>query len=225
MSATTAPVAASDVPSLLELEITGLCQLRCGHCYADSGPHGGHGTMTAEDWEKIITQAAALGIRAIQFIGGETHITHHTVQGLGRAASGSHRNDPAQLCGHCGSDRFAIMTDGTVTPCVMSRWLATGNARHTPLANILAGPHWQHAMTAIPAPRTRPAPTANDGLPQAGHCPPQDDSPTTARPPTAADPTASSPDQPHEPPHGRNHHDGHEPACGNDHRALPSPVG
>ncbi len=59
------------IPSFLELEITGFCQLKCVHCYAESGPHGGHGTMTAEDWEKVIDQAAEIGIRMIQFIGGE----------------------------------------------------------------------------------------------------------------------------------------------------------
>ena len=67
------PVQASPtvIPSFLELEITGFCQLKCVHCYAESGPHGGHGTMTAEDWEQVIDQAAEIGIRMIQFIGGE----------------------------------------------------------------------------------------------------------------------------------------------------------
>ena len=30
--------AAPAVPTFLEFEVTGLCQLRCTHCYADSGP-------------------------------------------------------------------------------------------------------------------------------------------------------------------------------------------
>jgi hypothetical protein len=59
------------IPSFLELEITGFCQLKCVHCYAESGPHGGSGTMTADDWENVIDQAATLGIKAVQFIGGE----------------------------------------------------------------------------------------------------------------------------------------------------------
>ena len=59
------------IPSFLELEITGLCQLRCVHCYAESGPHGGRGTMTLADWEKVIDQAAAIGVKMVQFIGGE----------------------------------------------------------------------------------------------------------------------------------------------------------
>lgn len=75
MRLTTEPAAIqgspASVPSLLELEITGFCQLRCVHCYADSGPHGGRGTMTAGDWEKVIGQAAELGVETVQFIGGE----------------------------------------------------------------------------------------------------------------------------------------------------------
>lgn len=60
-----------DIPSFLELEITGFCQLRCVHCYAESGPHGGRGTMTTADWEKVIDQAAEIGVTMVQFIGGE----------------------------------------------------------------------------------------------------------------------------------------------------------
>ncbi len=59
------------IPSFLELEITGFCQLRCIHCYAESGPQGGRGAMTASDWENIIDQAATIGVKMVQFIGGE----------------------------------------------------------------------------------------------------------------------------------------------------------
>jgi MoaA/NifB/PqqE/SkfB family radical SAM enzyme len=58
-------------PDVLELETTGLCQLRCGHCYASSGPGGGTGVMTVADWERVIREAATLGVRVVQFIGGE----------------------------------------------------------------------------------------------------------------------------------------------------------
>jgi MoaA/NifB/PqqE/SkfB family radical SAM enzyme len=53
------------------LEITGACQLSCAHCYAESGPTGTQGTMSADDWRRVIDQAAALGVRLVQFIGGE----------------------------------------------------------------------------------------------------------------------------------------------------------
>jgi MoaA/NifB/PqqE/SkfB family radical SAM enzyme len=58
-------------PTFLWLEITGLCQLECVHCYADSGPRGNHGTMTVADWQAVIDQAAELGVRMVQMIGGE----------------------------------------------------------------------------------------------------------------------------------------------------------
>jgi radical SAM protein with 4Fe4S-binding SPASM domain len=57
--------------SFLWLEITGRCQLACTHCYADSGPDGTDGTMTTNDWRRVIDQASEIGVRMIQFIGGE----------------------------------------------------------------------------------------------------------------------------------------------------------
>jgi MoaA/NifB/PqqE/SkfB family radical SAM enzyme len=76
MSAIAIETAAADetaqkVPTFLELEITQFCQLKCAHCYSESGPHGGTGTMTAADWQRVIDQAAALGVESVQFIGGE----------------------------------------------------------------------------------------------------------------------------------------------------------
>lgn len=57
--------------SLLWLEITGKCQLECAHCYADSGPTKSHGLMSCRDWERVIDDAAKIGVKSIQFIGGE----------------------------------------------------------------------------------------------------------------------------------------------------------
>ncbi|MGW1227627.1 radical SAM/SPASM domain-containing protein [Streptomyces sp. NPDC001478] len=71
------------VPEFLELEITGRCQLACGHCYAESGPTRGHGVMSVADWTRVITEAAAGGTKTVQLIGGEP--TQHP-QFLGLAA-------------------------------------------------------------------------------------------------------------------------------------------
>jgi MoaA/NifB/PqqE/SkfB family radical SAM enzyme len=267
--------AAPPVPSFLELEITGLCQLRCTHCYADSGPQGGPGTMTAENWEHVIDQAAAIGVSMVQFIGGEptlhpslprltrralaaglkvwvysnlVHVTpelwelfarpgvslgtswysadagtHAKITGsrashartaaniaeavargifvraaivevtegqdtqqaagylrgigvtdirirpqqdLGRAARDGNAHDPAELCGRCGINRAAIMTDGQLTPCVVGRWLDCGNVKTTSLADIFAGPAWQRSLADVP----RPDPGAF-----APDCPPDSD--------------------------------------------------
>ena len=76
---------------MIQLEITGKCQLACSHCYASSGPGGTHGTMTTQDWQRVITQAAAMGVPQVQLIGGEPtlhpglgDLTAHAVEsGLG----------------------------------------------------------------------------------------------------------------------------------------------
>lgn len=57
--------------SFVWLEITGKCQLRCEHCYADSGPNGAHGPMARWEWFRVLDQTAALGVSMVQFIGGE----------------------------------------------------------------------------------------------------------------------------------------------------------
>jgi hypothetical protein len=43
--------------TFLELEITGKCNLACSHCYAESGPRGTHGTMTVDDWKRVVNLA------------------------------------------------------------------------------------------------------------------------------------------------------------------------
>jgi MoaA/NifB/PqqE/SkfB family radical SAM enzyme len=48
-----------------------MCQLKCGHCYADSGPQGTHGTMELADWLRAIGELAAAGVDRICVIGGE----------------------------------------------------------------------------------------------------------------------------------------------------------
>jgi MoaA/NifB/PqqE/SkfB family radical SAM enzyme len=53
------------------MDLTRQYQLNCTHCYNGSGPGGGHGTMSREDWSKVLHQAATGGVRNVQFIGGE----------------------------------------------------------------------------------------------------------------------------------------------------------
>ena len=56
-------------------ELTPRCNLTCSHCYADSGPSmplSRH--MQLEDWIGILNQAADLGCRRVQFVGGEPTI-------------------------------------------------------------------------------------------------------------------------------------------------------
>jgi MoaA/NifB/PqqE/SkfB family radical SAM enzyme len=276
------PAQAPEIPAFLELEITGLCQLTCTHCYAGSGPQGGPGTMTPEDWEHVINQAAAIGVTMVQFIGGEpaldpslprlirharaaglkvyvysnlVHVTgelwellsqpgvslgtswysadadtHAKITGsrashartsaniaeavargifvraaivsilpgqdteraaghlralgvtdirirpqqdLGRAARDGNTQDTSELCGRCGDNRAAIMADGQLTPCVVGRWLDSGNVKTTPLPDIFTGHAWQRSLAIVP--RRDPEPCAPDTCPPASDgddCPP-----------------------------------------------------
>jgi MoaA/NifB/PqqE/SkfB family radical SAM enzyme len=78
---TIAPTAISTGLRFVWLEITGKCQLSCAHCYAESGPTGTRGTMSGQDWRRVINEAAALGVRLVQFIGGEPTL-HPELPGL-----------------------------------------------------------------------------------------------------------------------------------------------
>lgn len=54
------------------LEFTARCNLECVHCYADSGPERPLAEgMTLDDWIGTLNQAAAMGCKRVQFIGGE----------------------------------------------------------------------------------------------------------------------------------------------------------
>jgi MoaA/NifB/PqqE/SkfB family radical SAM enzyme len=58
--------------SFLWLEITGRCNLACSHCYAESSPGRDlYGSLTYGDWTGVIDEAAELGCRSVQFVGGE----------------------------------------------------------------------------------------------------------------------------------------------------------
>jgi len=241
--------------TFLWLEITGKCQLSCSHCYAGSGPDGTHGTMTADDWKRVITDGARTGVTMVQFIGGEptlhpdlpeliryaldedlsvevysnlVHVTgglwnmfrlpgvslatsfysddreqHRRITGrdtlrqttasieqatahgiplrvgiieildgqrvteatellgrigvqdvstdrmraIGRAGDG----DATELCGQCGDGIAAILPDGSVSPCPMSRATTVGNVLTDGLSTTLGEP-MRTAVAALPEP-------------------------------------------------------------------------
>ncbi|APY87768.1 radical SAM protein [Streptomyces alfalfae] len=279
------------VPEFLELEITGKCQLTCPSlCYAKAGPTEGHGSMTADDWKRLIREAATLGVKKVQFIGGEPTMHPqfealvHRALGVGLAvqvysnlyrvrlehwtlfahprvslatsyhsdvaeehervtgrtgshaatraniAEAVHRKIPLQvgivevfdgqrtaeareelltlgvrtvnidrvrsvgraevhvpstsdLCGRCADGRAAIMTDGTVTPCVLGRFLKTGNAKAEGLGSVFAGQQWTDTAASIP----------RRAMPSAG-CTPADSSDCDPANTEACDPAYYAPD-------------------------------
>jgi hypothetical protein len=55
----TTPAVAAGIRSV-ELEVTGRCQLKCGHCCTRSGPKASAGAMTPVDWMDVIADIAGL---------------------------------------------------------------------------------------------------------------------------------------------------------------------
>lgn len=55
----------------LWLELTDTCNLRCVHCYAESGPQRKQLKAKQLDYKQLLTEAAELGCKRVQFIGGE----------------------------------------------------------------------------------------------------------------------------------------------------------
>ena len=73
--------------SFLWLELTNRCNLRCTHCYAESGPHAGsHDVLQRSDYERVMTEAADIGCRQVQFIGGEPTLNADLVRHIDFAA-------------------------------------------------------------------------------------------------------------------------------------------
>ncbi|MFJ8233071.1 radical SAM/SPASM domain-containing protein [Streptomyces sp. NPDC094448] len=59
--------------------------------------------------------------------------------------------DMSQLCGHCASGVIAVSPDGSVWPCVFSRWLPVGNVLAAPLRDILTSPEAQRVREQLAA--------------------------------------------------------------------------
>jgi hypothetical protein len=45
--------------------------------------------------------------------------------------------DPSEACGHCGHGRAAVLPNGVVTPCPMTRWMVAAKVRETSLGEIM----------------------------------------------------------------------------------------
>jgi radical SAM protein with 4Fe4S-binding SPASM domain len=92
------PAAAPAPPApgldFLWIELTGKCNLGCGHCYAGSqnpalfptaAPTLAGPPLTFEQWDDVLRQAAELGCRAVQFIGGEALLDRRLFRLIDRA--------------------------------------------------------------------------------------------------------------------------------------------
>lgn len=278
------------IPGFLELEITRRCQLTCPTlCFVKAGPTQGHGSMPVEGWKRVISEAAALGVKKIQLIGGEAtlhpdfvelveHVLgeglevqvysnlyrvrrdhwalferpgvtlatsyyadtdegHDEVTGrkgshaatraniiealrrgirvrvgivdavngqrveearadlealgitevhidrlraVGNASQGEGLPSTSELCGRCARGTAAILSDGTVTPCVIGRFLPAGQVQNTSLERVFSSRQWKQVAASIPAGRNDPCgPDCgpnDDSSGGGGTCSPADDS-------------------------------------------------
>lgn len=68
----------------IKLEVTQACPLACVHCSSDSHPHAGD-EMKRNECERIIEEAAAMGVSSVVFSGGEPLGWPHLEQVVRRA--------------------------------------------------------------------------------------------------------------------------------------------
>ncbi|WP_433477263.1 radical SAM protein [Spirillospora sp. CA-142024] len=125
---------------MLWLDLSRERQLPCVRCFNGSGPTGGHGTTTRDDWVRVLDQAAAWGVRRVQCIGGEP--TMHP--------------DAADLVEHAPKIGLSVEVYTDLVH-VSVRW---GTLFRRP-----GGPasRWRRPTTPTPRPSTTPSPDGSDG--------------------------------------------------------------
>lgn len=62
---------------------------------------------------------------------------------------------PSDLCGRCAQNRFAVLADGTIAPCVLGRFLVAGNIANGDLDAVLDGKRWRDIRQMVKAGRGR----------------------------------------------------------------------
>ena len=92
-----------------------------------------------QDVEGAIDELQALGVEDV------------SVDRLRQVGRGVRDRGPDldQLCGHCGRGNVAVSSDGTVWPCVFSRWLVLGSVRRNSLASIVESPAAQRTRALL----------------------------------------------------------------------------
>jgi MoaA/NifB/PqqE/SkfB family radical SAM enzyme len=75
-----------NVGAYLPLMITRRCNLGCAHCSVESSPEVRGRQPTEPELLEVVRQAAAAGVRAIQFTGGEPMLRQRLVLKLMREA-------------------------------------------------------------------------------------------------------------------------------------------
>lgn len=94
-------------------------------------------------------QRVSAGQRELETI-GVRQIGTDRLRQVGRGVR-DQRPDTSQLCGRCVSGVIAVSPDGSVWPCVFSRWLPVGNVLEAALADILGSPEAQRVREELAA--------------------------------------------------------------------------
>lgn len=84
---------------------------------------------------------------------GVKHINTDRVRAVGRAQLPGAAPTLDEMCGRCTRGRAAILPNGELAGCVLSRDFPAGNVRETRLAELLRGPKWAELAARIPAQR------------------------------------------------------------------------
>ncbi|HEY8977999.1 MAG TPA: radical SAM protein [Streptomyces sp.] len=80
-------------------------------------------------------------------------INSDRARAVGRAALPGVAPSLDDLCGWCTRNRAAVLPNGDLSGCVLSRNFAVGNVRRTRLAELLGGQEWAHLAASVPVPQ------------------------------------------------------------------------
>ncbi len=95
---------------------------------------------------------------------GVTRVRIDRSRAIGRAATAG-APDVSELCGRCGRGQVAVLPDGSVAPCVMSRFMPAGSVKAGSLAEILSSRVWRDTVERVPVRAQEPCdPDCNPGL-------------------------------------------------------------
>lgn len=130
------------------------------------------GAREDQDVTGAVDELCALGV-------AEDQIRVDRLRQVGRGVR-DRKPDVDQLCGHCTDGVVAIGADGTVQPCVFTRWpeMTVGNLQEQSMRNILNGERFatvwtQLADTFAQRQESSPAACQPPCPPTRGACPPR----------------------------------------------------
>ena len=119
----------------LWIEVTSRCNLHCVHCYAEASEKMQLDGLSSNEIKKVISQAAELGCRRLQFTGGEATL----------------RKDLKNLIEHAKTEGFEfieIFTNGTLLEEDMIKFLAEKGI-HVALSIYSYRPETHDAITKV----------------------------------------------------------------------------